>query len=197
VDTTTHDLMVKMKYEQKKKKCLEKVLKSKEDEDAKNREVKEVKNQIEKLKQDAVVQVKKKRNQLRKKILEIRKKAQRKNRLIEQRIQKIRGSMAADLMKANKLGDWRKCKRARDDKKLIFDYCNGNFSDNYIKNNDCKDHDNFCYVCCENEYGNMYIKKRDMCYGVCDELSKKDLNNGHWHWTKLGPHKLDKKKKKN
>ena len=183
VENTTNDLMTKFKYEKHKKKCLEKVLKSKEVEDAKNREGKEVENQIEKLKEDAVVQVKNKRTQLRKKILEIRKKAQRKNRVIEQQIQKVRGSMAADLLKANKSGDWRRCKKARNDKKLVYEYCNTNFIDNFTRNSDCKDSENFCYVCCENEYGNMYIKKRDKCYGVCDQLSKKDLSNGEWVWN--------------
>jgi hypothetical protein len=182
VDSTTQELMVKFKYEKHKKKCLKKILKSKEEEDAKNREVKEYSSQIQKLKQDAVSQVQKKRNQLRKKILEIRKKAQRKNRIIEQQIQKIRGSMAEDLMKANKLGDWRICKNARNNTKLVAQYCNNNFVDNFIRNSDCKSPENFCYVCCENEYGNMYIKKRDKCYSMCDDLSKKDLASGKWVW---------------
>jgi len=183
VDSSTSDLMVKYKYEKRKKRCLENVLKKKEEEDVKNREVKEAKNQIEKIKQDAVVQVEKKRVQLRKKIIDIRKKAQRKNRVIEQKIQKIRGAMASDLMVANKLGDWRVCKKARDNKKLVNDYCNSNFIDNQVKNQDCREGDNFCYICCENEYGNMYIKKRDKCYDMCDEQSKKDMSSGEWVWN--------------
>ncbi len=183
VDSTTQELMQKYKYEKRKKRCLQKLLKSKEEEDIKNREVKEVANQIQKLKQDAVSQVQKKRNELRKKILEIRRKAQRKNRLLEQKIQKVRGAMAADLMKANKVGDWRKCQKARNNRKLVIEYCNSNFVENYVKNSDCKDHENFCYVCCENEYGNMYIMRRDKCYSMCDDLSKKDLSNGKWVWN--------------
>ncbi len=118
VESTTQELMQKYKYEKRKKRCLQKLLKSKEEEDFKNREIKEVANQIQKLKQDAVSQVQKKRNELRKKILEIRRKAQRKNRLLEQKIQKVRGAMAADLMKANKVGDWRKCQKARNNRRV-------------------------------------------------------------------------------
>jgi len=91
--------------------------------------------------------------------------------------------MAGELMQANKLGDWRTCKKARTDKKGMLGYCNVNFTDDFSKNAECKDPENFCYVCCENEYGNMYLQRRDKCYTMCDELAKKDLNNGEWVWN--------------
>ena len=62
-------------------------------------------------------------------------------------------------------------------------YCDNNFMDNYAKNQDCKNPDDFCYVCCENEYGNMFINQRDKCYDMCDALAKADLNNGEWFWV--------------
>jgi len=178
----TKTLIQKFKHEKKKKKCLEKILKTREKEDSKTREAMEIEHEIQKLKQDAVKTVQKKRKNLKKKIQEIKKKMQRKNRLIEQQIQKVRGSMASELMQANKLGDWRTCKKARNDKKKLLDYCNANFIDDFSKNSECRDPENFCYVCCENEYGNMYLKKRDMCYTMCDALAQKDLKGGEWVW---------------
>jgi len=91
--------------------------------------------------------------------------------------------MASDLMKANKQGSWKKCKNARKSKEKTEEYCNNNFSTNFIKNQECRNPENFCYICCENEYGNMYLKKRDKCYNMCDNFSKKDLNSGDWVWN--------------
>jgi len=90
--------------------------------------------------------------------------------------------MASELMLANKIGDWKVCKKARTSKKQLVDYCNANFVDDFSKNAECRDPENFCYICCENEYGNMYLKRRDQCYEMCDHLSKKDTANGDWVW---------------
>jgi len=183
VDNQTFELMKKFQYEKRKKKCLDKLLKSRDKQDEKNRQQVEFENQIKNLREDAKNEVEEKRKKLKNKLLEIRRRAQRKNKLIEQKIQKVRGAMASDLMKANKKGDWRKCKEARKSKDKTNEYCNNNFSDSFIKNQECKDPENFCYVCCENEYGNMYLKKRDNCYNMCDSLAKKDLSNGEWVWN--------------
>jgi len=181
-ENETKNLIAKFKHEKKKKKCLKKILKSREKEDAKVREEMEIKHEIQRLKQEALKVVKKKRKTLKKKILEIKKKMQRKNRLIEQQIQRVRGSMANELIQANKQGSWKVCKESRVNKKKMVDYCNVNFVDDYAKNMDCRDPENFCYVCCENEYGNMYLKMRDTCYNMCDNLAQKDLSGGDWVW---------------
>jgi len=178
----TKVLIQKFKHEKRKKKCLENILKKREEQDAKVREQMEIKHEIRKLKQDAAIVVQKKRKNLKKKIEEMRKRIQRRNRLIEQKIQKVRGSMANELMQANRLGDWKVCKKSRTTKQGLYSYCDTNFIDDYAKNAECKDPENFCYICCENEYGNMYLKKRDQCYEMCDHLSKKDTENGEWVW---------------
>jgi len=179
----TRALIQKYKHEKKKKKCLEKILKKREEEDAKVREQFEVKHEIAKLKEDAVRAVRQKRKTLKKKIAQLKKQMKRRNRIIEQKIQRVRGSMASELMMANKMGDMSVCLKSRNSKNLITQYCDGNFIDDYAKNNECKDPDNFCYVCCENEFGNMYLKKRDECYQMCDHKDKKDpVESGEWVW---------------
>lgn len=174
--------MKKFRHEKKKKECLEKILKQREDEDEKTREKMEIQSEIKKLKAQAIRQVRKKRMDLKAKLQDIKRKVLRKNRMIEQRIQRIRGTMTSELIQANRMGDWRLCKAARNNKNKMVDYCNANFVDNYNKNLECRDPENFCYVCCENEYGNMYLQRRDRCYTMCDELSKTDFNGGEWVW---------------
>jgi len=92
----------------KKRDVLKKLLKTRDRIDEKNKETADYQNQIIRLKEDAKIEVEKKRTQLKNKLLDIRRKAQRKNKLIEQKIQKVRGEMASDLMKANKQGSWKK-----------------------------------------------------------------------------------------
>jgi len=29
----------------------------------------------------------------------------------------------------------------------------------------------------------MFLKKRDLCYAMCDHLASKDLDNGEWVWN--------------
>jgi len=183
IKTERKKLIRKFKHEAKKKSCLKKILSQREEEDEKTRETNEIENEVNKLKQEAIRQVRRKRTILRKKLSFIKSRMKRKNRLIEQQIQKIRQEMASDIVNANKNGDWKICKNSRKDKDKVNEYCNANFIDNYFKNEDCKT-ENFCYICCENEYGNLFLRKRDLCYTMCDNLAKKDLESGEWVWNK-------------
>jgi hypothetical protein len=90
--------------------------------------------------------------------------------------------MAKNLMNANKKGDMMKCKKAYGNMEMIKDYCNKEIVDNYVKNIECRSESSFCYVCCENEFGNLVMEKRDVCYKMCDEMLKKSLNGGAFSW---------------
>jgi len=80
--------MKRFKHEAKKKSCLKKILNQREEEDEKTRETNEIENEVNKLKQEAIRQVRRKRQVLRKKLSFIKSRMKRKNRLIEQQIQK-------------------------------------------------------------------------------------------------------------
>ena len=102
--------------------------------------------------------------------------------------------MAIELLNANKYGDMMICKNTRVDKQKMQKYCDLNFLDNYAKNQDCKNPDDFCYVCCENEFGNMFLRKREKCYDMCDESKKgrtkkgtTKITDGKWIWHKNIP----------
>jgi hypothetical protein len=175
-------LLTVIKKEKKKRDCLDKALKNRELEDERNRKAKEAELSINDIKQEAAKQVQKKRNTLKKRLEKIKKKARRRIVILEGRLQKVRGQMANSLINANRFGDWKLCKNARGHKDKLTKYCDANFVEDFVKNRQCKDHEDFCYVCCENEYGNMYIRQRDKCYDMCDALSRKDLSNGEWKW---------------
>lgn len=176
-------LMSVIKKEKKKRDCLDKALKDRELEDERNRKAKEAEMTINAIKQEAAKQVEKKRDSLKKRLEKIKAKARRRRRLLEAQLQKVRGQIANKIVNSNRFGDWKLCKAARGTKDKVAKYCDANFTTDFVKNRQCKDPEDFCYVCCENEYGNMYIKQRDKCYDMCDALSRKDLANGDWQWV--------------
>jgi len=91
--------------------------------------------------------------------------------------------MAKNLMDANKNGDIGSCINAQKDPSLMKAYCDANFTDNYEKHTSCMDLTNFCYNCCDAEFGNMFIVKRDECYEECDKAGLE--NNGDWIWSNV------------
>jgi len=177
------ELFRQVEQEKKKKNLLTKALQFRESTYAKIRDAKATKLQIDNIKKDAKVDIKFKRAVLKKKIEEIRNKFKRKNRLLQQQVQLIRSEMAEEIMNANKKGNAENC-NIRNDIAKIASYCDKWVADDYTKNRNCKDPANFCYACCETEFGNMYISQRDECQTMCDELDQKDLSDGDWIWEK-------------
>jgi len=143
---------------------------------------KQEENQIQKLKDEAKYDIEQRRENLRKKIAAIKAKVARRKRQIEQDINVIRSKMAQNLMAANKKGDKQKCISAYGNESKITSYCNENIVDDFNKNVECKDPTGFCYICCENEIGQMYIIDRDECYSMCDNLSRSALDHGEFKW---------------
>jgi len=124
---------------------------------------------------------------------------------METQLQKVRAKITSKIMQANKNGDMALCDGGKKNPAKRANYCDTNFIDDYLKNYDCKDGQNFCYMCCENEFGNNYIDKRNECYDMCDgrlpplspikksvrsdarpgyALKAKNKNLGGWVWVK-------------
>jgi len=176
------NLLSLKKQEQKKKDCLEKAFKDRELEDERMRDNKSAEDQIQRIKDEAKKEVEKKRNDLRNKLADIRKRFGRRKHQIEQDINVIRSQMAQNLLDANKNGDMMKCRQAYGIEDKINFYCNANLVDDFSKNVSCKDPNSFCYICCENEFGNMFMDKRDKCYNMCDDLARAALDHGEFIW---------------
>jgi len=137
---------------------------------------------MEKIKQETKVDIEFKRGVLKRKISDIRKKNKRKIRQIQQQINLIRAETANEIMEANKRGDQELCRAARKDMTKITSYCDKNLNADYNKNINCKEPENFCYACCENEFGNMFLSQRDDCQSMCDNEENGELNSGDWIW---------------
>lgn len=88
-------------------------------------------------------------------------------------------SLTKNMIKAEKKGDMQKCKSIRNQKDRN-DYCDQNFKDNAYLNMDCKKETDFCTICCENEFGEMHQKEREICYAQCDIKIQFQGKKGKW-----------------
>jgi hypothetical protein len=171
------------KREQRKKECLEKAIKTREIMNKNLLEKIHRQQKINAIKLSTKKEVQNQRTKLKEKLMEIRNKYKRRKRLIEQDINVIRAEMTKDIMVSNRVGDMLICKNSMSDTKKIKYYCNKEFVDDFIKNEECKSKSSFCYVCCENEFGGMVMDKRAICYKMCDMIVKDTLDDGDFYWV--------------
>jgi hypothetical protein len=174
--------------EKKKNDCLVENIKEKEIEDQytvlKSQQDKELKA----MKSDSQKQVLAKRNNVKLKILKMRKKAQRKQKEFSAQIQVMRTKVAGDLAKWNKAGDITLCFKntgTEKDKALVEKFCANNLTEAPpSKLQECRSEENFCYVCCETEFGDMHVKEREKCYDKCEMVPEEDKKPpGFWQWV--------------
>jgi len=201
-----------LRKEKMKKKCMKKTLKKREKQNAKIIEKRKDSKEIKNLKKELAIEVELKRNDLKRQIGLMRARTRRRKAALQDKINKVRATMAKDMIAANKKGDMRKCQKGKTSALHRNNYCNANFVDNYLKNMDCKVQESFCYTCCETEFGNAFLQMREKCYNMCDgkkvnvkidikkrASKKKGVKKevGGWVWVhKPAPPKKSKKPKK-
>merc|ERR1711957_87407 len=172
-DDETTTLQMQINSEKKKEECLMKAIKEKEIENQYNIAKSQAEHAIQKITKETQTQTTKQRENIAKKIIEMRNKQKRKKAQLKSEIMTIRTQIASRLTTINKAGDSKKCTSGLKDANEREKYCSQNFADNYIKYSDCINKDSFCYVCCENEFGDLHVVQRDACYTVCDDATKK------------------------
>jgi len=187
-------LLKKIDLETKKKECMDKKVKEKELEEKKLLDIREAKTEMKKQKKEIKLDVELKRIEMKRQIQYMRRRAKRKRAELEQKLQLVRAKMAKSAMKNNKMGNIELCRKGKASSKARLSYCDANFITDYIRNQDCKDTQQFCYICCETEFGNMYLVKREECYDMCDEEAGAKKKNkkkpgkkgadGKWIWVK-------------
>lgn len=186
-EAETRELKLQLENEKKKDECLIKSIKEKEIEDQYNLSKIQQDKEVNELKEQAKQQILQKRKQVKMKILQMRKRAMRKKKIYQDEIQTLRTQVAGQLNKHNKEGNAALCFKptnSEDDKKKVVQYCNSNFMDaSPNKFKECLGEEDFCYVCCESEFGEMHIKERETCYDKCELVPKKSTRAGSWQWT--------------
>lgn len=138
---------------------------------------------IEDIKNKATQAVAQKRNMLKQRIADMRKKAEKSKRKMNQKLMAMRSEIASKMQNAYKVGDANHCALAGKPDQYQTNYCIANFSDDYGKFNDCKDPDEFCNLCCDFEFGEMHTDERNKCKTEkCTAATGANSANGRWVW---------------
>jgi hypothetical protein len=144
-------------------------------------------HEVAEIKEEISKQVKIKRAKMKKLIEQMRAKTRLRKSALENELKTLRQTMAKEMLQANKSGSMEKCRAGKTDMDKREIYCNLNYIEDYVRNSDCKTDENFCYMCCEKEFGNMFIDRRENCYNMCDlnvaKAVRPKTGNGPWMWT--------------
>jgi hypothetical protein len=171
-DEETKELEKQIEQEKQKNEFLMKSIKEKELEEQYNLNKLKVVQHIEKLKEEAKRQIILKRQAIKLRIEAMKKRAERKKAALKSQILSIRNKTADNLQKLIRAGDASLCYKhdMSDSEHLskVENYCAKNFFDNYEKLVECKGADTFCYICCENEFGEVKLVDRERCYKNCE-----------------------------
>ncbi len=122
---------------------------------------------MDEMKQEAYQSVMHKRQEENKRLGALRKIAERKKRQSKNKIMRIRMEMANELILAEHDGDILQCSaNSTEDERQ--EYCESNFADDLERLVECSVKEDYCYVCCETEFGELHEEHRDECYDKCD-----------------------------
>lgn len=190
-----NNLLAKIQKEKEKRKCLKDTIKEKDLDNELISEKHQTEAEIDDIKQSIAKKVMIKRAKLKKLIDMMRNKARLRRSQLEAELKDLRQKMAADLLAAQRSGDMKKCKKGKTVIDYRENYCNLHFVEDYIRNSDCKTDEQFCYMCCESEFGNMFIDRREKCYNMCDEKEKKLVpksKGGEYRWVWSPTHQVKK-----
>lgn len=168
--------------EQRKKDVLMHSIQQKELEEQFNISRENAQLAIKKLKEEAKTAIINKRNAIKGKIAQMRLKSERRKAEIKSKILSMRSETAMKIQQYSKRGNTSMCfkpsnppapaspsngiesKPYNDQLSQIEIYCNANLTNNVTKYLECKQPETFCFVCCENEFGQMHLSEREKCY---------------------------------
>jgi len=194
----------KLELEKKKQACLEKTFEEKELDDEFIESEKGSLNDTNEIKLQTAKKIEEGRFKLRRKIQLMKNKAKARQQQLNQELTLLRSKMSKEIILANRNGNWRNCQKGKHDNDYRETYCNNAFPEDWYKNSDCKADSDFCYACCENEFGLNFVTQRDNCYDMCDQKPKpKEIvkfpvvngkaiikfkdetlpDDGHWQWA--------------
>ena len=183
------ELRASITKERQKDECLIKSIKEKELEDQFNMEKFEKDKEVATIKEHAKKDILQKRNQVKIKILNMRRRAERKKKLLNDQLSNMRNDMAGNLGNMNKMGDSSQCFKPTpknpEDTKKISAYCDKNFaSASPVQYKECISEDTFCFVCCSTEIGEAHVRDREQCNEKCDPPKEDALpTKGSWQWV--------------
>ena len=203
-DRILRKIQKKIAIEKKKEECLEKSFEERELDEEFVETEKQSKVDDDEIKIDTAKKIEDGRWRLKKKLMLMKEKAKARARALNAQLSQVRAKMSKEIILANRNGNIRTCDKGKLDRTFRESYCNEAFIEDWVKNSECKSDDDWCYTCCENEFGLNYVTQRDSCYNMCDKKIKTKIirmptvnsaaifkrevpqmiaSNGHWTWA--------------
>lgn len=152
-----------IEFEEEKKKELNREYIQKELESEILLQTQEHELELKKTQQEASKKLLDSRNKLKNSLIQMRKKFKTKESTLKSKLLKVRNEVANTVSNSYKNGEMERCKEAMTDTELRLAYCKINLTDNPFNYMKCIDENDFCSICCENEFGEMIVEKRKKC----------------------------------
>ena len=135
---------------------------------------------LNQIKKDLKIKIILNRKRIMKKLNLLRLAHERKKNKYRQQIQDVRRKLTENMIKAEKKGDYKNCVNAIL-RNQTEEYCSSAFGDDPYSLGDCVKNQNFCYLCCENEFGDMHNDDRDLCTNKCEDKKEK-IPSKNYKW---------------
>ena len=176
-----NSLNTAVESERDKEACMEREIKKKQKMMALEKQKLVMEDKASEIQQQAILQVQSSRASFKARMEKLKRAAERKRKEARKAVTEIRTKMAGLLVNDNKQGNVSLCNPKQEKSKRDL-YCQSNFANDPDQNKDCTTSpEDFCYVCCENEFGRNKMELRDRCYKLCDEVAENDkAEAGFW-----------------
>lgn len=180
-------LNVAVESERDKEACMEREIKKKQKMQALEKQKILMEDKAAEIQKQAVLQVQNSRQSFKQRMERLKRTAERKRKEARKSVTEIRTKMASLLMNDNKLGNYTLCNPKQTDLQRS-EYCTKNFAQDPDQNRDCNTSpEDFCYVCCENEFGRNRMELRERCYKLCDDVADGVDTTGKGFWVYVSP----------
>ena len=180
------ELDIKVDLEKKKEDCIMKAIKERELENQFNLRKKGEAEEVNNMRNVAARQVKIRRDYLKKRLENLKRKADKKNELRKAQIMGIRMEVANRISDAYHKGNHGNCANALKDNTEWNTWCQAKFmnADQANEIQSCKSEKDRCHYCCEKEFGDLYIDDREHCIAQYCKPDDKLQINGRWIWRR-------------
>jgi len=139
--------------------------------DAENQNKLKLKEKLTEIENELKLKLVTNRNNTMRKINLLRLSHERKKNKLRMQISEMRKTLNQSVLEAERIGDSTNCINSL--LNLTFtQYCSLNFTKDPETLTQCKVKDNFCYICCENEFGEMHKDERENCLESCQKINE-------------------------
>jgi hypothetical protein len=159
----------KLEEVKKQKEIIEKAINEKKSLSDLYSEKAKIKKKVKQIKDQVQNEIQKIRDDLKQRMLSLQKEKTRKRESVKNKIEETKKEISKKLIRASRRGNADECISRKTSEEMV-KYCEVNYEHNIEKIKECSSRDNFYYLCCESEFGDLHLEERSACYSKCDDF---------------------------